>query len=391
MRFAASLSTHPDAPTAVGEIVGELLEALGEAPDVCMVFVSGEHALRLDEICGVIRSLTRVGVFVGAAARGTIGGVRQIVEAPAISVWAALTDAATPLRLTIELDGREAVVKGIDHEHLDQSAALVLLSEAAFPLDPVLTVLGERHPHLAVVGGVADSRGSSNPRFVVDDDVFVDGAIGLLLGPSDTTAAITSQGAWPVGEPMVVTDCDGSTLRSLAGRPATDHVDNIVLGSDRRLSDDGLDRTNHIEGVDLGDHWADADPDTIRRHLRLGVVREEHDSSYTASDFVVYPLGLVDRLARTIDVDADIDTGTIVQFHLAERSPSGAGLATALGYGGGSSALVFGSPHTGEAAGLFERGIDTIAGMVCDRQIGPIGRHPGRPHLFKASNTALIL
>ena len=38
--FAAALSEHPSPPEAVGEVVGDLLDRVGPAPDLAVLFVS---------------------------------------------------------------------------------------------------------------------------------------------------------------------------------------------------------------------------------------------------------------------------------------------------------------------------------------------------------------
>ena len=42
-RFAAAVSQHPVASTAIGEVVGQVLDAVGFAPDVALLFVTAPY------------------------------------------------------------------------------------------------------------------------------------------------------------------------------------------------------------------------------------------------------------------------------------------------------------------------------------------------------------
>ena len=50
--FASALSEHPVTSEAIGEVVGAVLEAIGERPDLVMVTVTRSHAGALEDIVG---------------------------------------------------------------------------------------------------------------------------------------------------------------------------------------------------------------------------------------------------------------------------------------------------------------------------------------------------
>ena len=57
-RYAAAASRHPLATHAVGEVAGEILDALGgTTPDLLVWFMTPHHVGTLDEIHGALRSL----------------------------------------------------------------------------------------------------------------------------------------------------------------------------------------------------------------------------------------------------------------------------------------------------------------------------------------------
>ncbi|HEX2577143.1 MAG TPA: hypothetical protein VHK88_12395, partial [Aquihabitans sp.] len=68
MAFAAALSEHPLATHAVGEVVGQVLEELGEAPDLAVLFVTGAFAGATEDVAHAVRALLQPGALVGTTA-----------------------------------------------------------------------------------------------------------------------------------------------------------------------------------------------------------------------------------------------------------------------------------------------------------------------------------
>ncbi|MCB0992532.1 MAG: hypothetical protein KDB16_16250, partial [Acidimicrobiales bacterium] len=235
MRFASSLSTHPHAPTAAGEIVGELLDTLGDSPDAAVVLVAGAHAGLLAPICSAVRDLAGVGVTVGASASAVIGNGRVVENTPAISVWAAITSAATPFHLSLEptgAPGGERAMRGVESVQLEHADAAFVLAAPDFALEAVVGALHGRHSHLRIAGGTISAGAAQTTQMWVDGQLHHDGAVGLLLGAQDdhVPAAATAHGASPVGQAMVVTAAVGRSVQALAGAKATDALDRLVLG-----------------------------------------------------------------------------------------------------------------------------------------------------------------
>ena len=50
MTFGAAISEHPLATQATGEVVGEVLERVGETPDLAVLFVTPPHLGLMAEI-----------------------------------------------------------------------------------------------------------------------------------------------------------------------------------------------------------------------------------------------------------------------------------------------------------------------------------------------------
>src|SRR2546429_473922 len=84
--FAAALSEHPLATHAVGEVVGEVLDRLGEGPDLAVLFVSAAHTGAIEDIARAVRTLLRPKVLVGCTAGTVVGGDREVEDHVALSL-----------------------------------------------------------------------------------------------------------------------------------------------------------------------------------------------------------------------------------------------------------------------------------------------------------------
>src|SRR5688572_8442385 len=68
MPFAAALSEHPEAPEAVGEVVGAVFEQIEQTPDLALLFIGPAHAERAGEVAAAVRALLRPRVLLGCTA-----------------------------------------------------------------------------------------------------------------------------------------------------------------------------------------------------------------------------------------------------------------------------------------------------------------------------------
>ncbi|HVL93319.1 MAG TPA: hypothetical protein VM264_08235, partial [Acidimicrobiales bacterium] len=85
MPFAAALSEHPVPAHAVGEVAGQVLEALGPAPDLAVLFVTPPHAGALEDAIGAIRDILRPAALLGCAAVSVVGTDREVEQDAAVS------------------------------------------------------------------------------------------------------------------------------------------------------------------------------------------------------------------------------------------------------------------------------------------------------------------
>jgi len=365
--FVAALSAHPLAAHAAGEVVGRVLEQLAEPVDLAVLVVSGVHGRQFEQIAAVVRATLAPGRLIGASAIGLVGGEHQVVEQPAIALWAGSGADATVVRLdgaergTVQLDGVDRAVGG---DGDGAGCTLVVLADASFGIDAARDELARRHPGLAVVGGVvAAGVRPGDTKLLADDRVTTVGAVGLVLGPGTPTATLASRAFRPIGVPLVVTRADGPVIHDLAGRPILDRLDELLLGLD------------------------DAEAAAVGRGLHLGQVVDEHQASFGAGDFVVRRVAAVDRVARTLTVGEapprPVAVGTTVQFLVQDEAGADQDLRAQLAGRRAQGALSFVSltresllvAEPDRDAELISTIVDgqALVGVVCSVVLTPHG------------------
>jgi small ligand-binding sensory domain FIST len=382
MAFAAALSEHPSPPEAVGEVVGAVLDRIGPAPDLAVLFLSPALAGAADDIAATVQATLQPGCLVGAAASTVVGGEHEAEHGPAIALWAGRTGPVLPVRITAEpADGGVRVLGVPQAAGEGGPRTMILLADPfSLPLDALLATMADDLPDLTVTGGLASAaQGPGGNRLILDGAVHRDGAVGVLLPPGTDVVPVVSQGCRPVGEPMIVTEVEGSLLLGLAGQPALDQL----LAS----------------AASLGD----GDRSIFEVGPQIGVVVDERLATFRTGDFLIRNVTGVDPDRRAVAVDAQVEVGTTVQFHVrdadsaddelrdlmaAVRPPRGDGDRGALLFtGNGRGSAFFGQPdHDAEVVSAVVG--PALAGMACAGEIGPIG---GRNRLHGYTASVVIL
>lgn len=377
MAFASALSVHPDAATATGEAVGQVLEQVGAGPDLAVLFCSPHHVDAVADIAATVRALLDPGVLVGSTAVAVVGGTREVEDEPAVALWAArLPTPARPVRVTAARTPSGTAVGGLTADTCRPGEVLVLLADPfSLPVDEIVELLGRLDPPVPVVGGAASAaRGPGGNRLVLDGDVVTDGGVGAVLPVEAAPTLVVSQGCRPIGEPMIVTQAERNVLVELAGRPALDRLEEVVAaaGPDERAK--------------------------LAAGLHVGIAVDEHRATFGRGDFLVRNVIGADAESRALAVGDRVEVGTTVQFQVRDAEAADedlrALLTLAAADGPADAALVF--TCNGRGTHLFgepdhdARAVDavvrspTVAGMFCAGEIGPVGRR-SFVHGFTAS------
>lgn len=361
MAFAAAASWHPNAAAAVGEATGAILERLGDSPDVTFAFVSESHRGSVVAIHSAIRQLLG-GSLIGAVTNSVIGGQVEAEHTPALVLWSAHLEDATPLSFTGTGAGITSVIPDVMSEigERDDMSLILVADPLSFAVDAALEQLSRDFPNVTVVGGmVSPIGGPGGARMFCDDDVHSSGAVGLLVGGHQVSSVI-SQGCRPVGDPMVVTAANANVITELAGKPA-------------------LWQLRHLVGS-LSDH----EQQGLNETLHIGRVVDEQPGAYSPGDFLIGGVIGTDKTEGSLLVSDEVSVGDTVQFQLRDAKTASEDIQLALRHADPAvAALIF--TCNGRGSNLFSApshdaraigdrfGIDAIAGMFCAGEIGPIG------------------
>lgn len=360
MPFAAALSEHPLPTHATGEVVGRILEELGPAPDLAVVFVTAPLAGALDDIAATIRATLQPTTLLGATAVSVLGGDREVEEESAISLFAAQMSPVMPVRVEAErlADGwrLESTLAG----PLGARTLVLLADPFTFPVEDFLEKLAVEEPELQVIGGMASAaRGPGGNRLVLNGEVVADGAVGVLLDANTAATTLVSQGCRPVGQPLVVTRAERNVIYEIAGRPALERLQELAASlspDDRRL---------------------------LAAGVHLGRVMDESRAEFGRGDFLVRQVVGADRDAQSLAVGDEIEVGTTIQFHVRDADSADEDLRALLTGASSSAALVFtcngrgthlfDAPH--HDASVINSQLDggATSGMFCAGEVGPIG------------------
>ena len=374
-QFAAALSEHPNAAVATGDVVGRVLEGLGDAsepPDLAMVFVTPAHASELHEIVATVNATLRPRAMLGCAAISVVGGEREVERGPGISLWAGRTGAVTAFHLEVAPSPDGLTFTGWPDAIPDDASALLLIPDPfTFPTDDLLRRMAEDRPGMPVVGGMASvARAPGGNRLVINDEVVTSGAVGAFLGAGVEVTTVVSQGCWPVGSPFVVTRAEQNIVYELGGRPAVERLQEVAAG------------------------LSDADRELLASMVQIGRVIDEHKLDFVPGDFLVRNVVGADPNSGALQVGDIVEVGSTAQFQVRDATSADQDLRRLISGRPAQAALVFTcngrgthlfpEPHHDAMVVSESLAGAPVAGMFCAGELGPIGGH-NFTHGFTAS------
>ncbi len=392
-RFGDGLAFGPDLLTAAEDAVAQAMAPLEAAPDLVCVFVNGDDPEVVDAAARCAMRAVRAPIVLGCSASGVIGGQRGIEDAAAgaVSAWAAVLPGARlePFRLeTLRTsaagdDEERLVVVGMPEAQADDVVGVLLADPYSFPVDAFVERSGEVLPGLPLVGGLAGGEGRGSCRLFLGgigrpDEVFDDGAVGVVMGGDITAATLVSQGARPIGPLMAVTKADDNVLYELAGTPALDKLEQIV--AELTLEEQEL----------------------AAQGLLIGVAMDEYAEEHERGDFLVRGVVGADTDSGAIAIGDVVEVGRTVRFQVRDAEAADEELTELLNEfdllesGRVEGALLFSCNGRGQAMfadsdhdirtvrKAFGNGGVSVGGFFAAGEIGPVG---GRNHVhgFTAS------
>jgi small ligand-binding sensory domain FIST len=307
-RFGDGLALGPDLVTSAESAVRQAMEPLDGRADLMCVFITGDDSDLVEAAARRAMEVADARTVIGCSATGVIGGNRGVEETSAVSAWAAVLPEARiePFRLeTLRAEDRLIVV-GMPEGRDDDVVGVLLADPYTFPVDAFVERSGDVLPGLPLVGGIAGGEQRGSTRLFVDDEIFDDGAVGVVLGGAVTAVTVVSQGARPIGPTMAVTKADDNVLYELAGTPALDKLEQIVTGlpeEDRELAASGL---------------------------LIGVAMDEYADEHERGDFLVRGVVGVDTENGAIAIGDVVEVGRTVRFQVRDAGTADQDLADLL-------------------------------------------------------------
>lgn len=375
-RFGDGLATGEDLVAAADSATDQALATLGgRVPDLLCVFVSGGSPSDVDE--AMRRAVQRSAALasVGCSAAGVIAGARGVEGAAAVSVFAAVLPDVRVRSFHLEVMRADAGAAVVGMPELDEDDVAVLLADPySFPADGFLTQANLALPGLPVVGGLASGlHGAGTTRLLVDGRVVDRGAVGVLLQGSGVRTLV-SQGCRAVGPAMTVTAAAGNVIRTLAGVPAVQRLEQVLAElppGDQALASRGLQ-----VGI-ARDEYAE-EPDFLVRGI-LGT--EPETGGLVVGDMV--EVGQTVRLQVRDAEAADADLRALLAGYRRDTRDAPAGGALVFSCNGRGASL-FGSADHDPALVRQELAALGVAGFFAAGELGPVA---GRNHLhgFTAS------
>ncbi|RKS72033.1 small ligand-binding sensory domain FIST [Actinomadura pelletieri DSM 43383] len=374
-RFGDGLALGPDLSKAAASAVEQALAPLSAAPDLVCVFIRAEDPGEIEAAAAAAVRAAGPAVLLGCSASGVIGAGRGVEETGAVSAWAAVLPGARldPFRLeTLKADDRLVVV-GMPEGQDDDVVGVLLTDPYSFPVDAFVERSDDALPGLPLVGGLAEGRERGDARLFVGGEVYADGAVGVVIGGNVAAATVVSQGARPIGPDMVVTRAAENILYELAGVPALEKLEQIVLG----LPED--------------------EQELAGRGLLIGVAMDEYADEHEHGDFLVRGVVGADTDSGAIAIGDVVDVGRTVRFQVRDAGAAEKDLAELLerfDMAPVEGALLFSCNGRGQAmfpdsdhdAKVLDRafGPAGIGGFFAAGEIGPVA---GRNHVhgFTAS------
>jgi len=370
MEMFSAISDAGDTAEAIEQVVAQLQANFGHEPvDLVVVFASPDHMADYADLPADLLQQLPCKRLIGCSGGGIVGGGKEIEQQPALSVTAArLPDVELDIiRISNDAIPRDAAAwyERLGFEANAEPSFILLPDGFSFDVDDCIEGLDGAFPGAPIIGGLASGGiiPGGNAIFI-DDASHSDGAALLALRGNIVVEPIIAQGCKPIGEPMLVTSCDGHIILQLGNERPGD-----VLGKLRQSLDD-------------------EDQDLMRNSLFMGVEMKDQ-VEYRAGDFLIRNIVGLHPEGSALAIAATLQQFQAVQFHLRDRHTSSEDLDRQLDrFANGeratapAGALLFSCMGRGKA--LYESqdhdsrmfhdklGPMALGGFFCNGEIGPV-------------------
>jgi small ligand-binding sensory domain FIST len=354
----------PDTEVALAEVcAGAETQLQGAAADLVLVFMSPHHRAGWDKMAVDLTERFDSATVLGCSAGGVIGGGREVEAAPGLSLVAAhlpdvgihgfaMDDSEVPAP-------NEAAAAWTERLGLDpaQDPTFLLLPDPyTCEASKLLAGLDLAFPGQVKLGGLASGgKAPGTHRLLLDGTVRRSGLVGVALVGDLEVDTVVAQGCRPVGPSLVITAAKENVLISLDGLPAVVQLERVFAGLGKEEND------------------------RFKSGPMVGLAPLPG-----SSDYLVRNLTGLDRASGVLRVNASVQVGQEVRFHIldaaaarkalssrlqvCESEPAGALLFSCMGRG----ARFFGLPDHDTELFHARVGAAPLGGFFCSGEIGPM-------------------
>ncbi|MFQ5873667.1 MAG: FIST N-terminal domain-containing protein, partial [Dehalococcoidia bacterium] len=304
MKWASAISEKPSLDKAVEECAARVVSELeSDVPDLLLAFVSSDHYEDYAKVPNLLADNLEVRHLIGCSGGGVIGGGKEVENRPGF----ALTGASLP---GVELNPfhvEDDALPSLDDspaawEDLVQVAAqamphfVILPDPFTIQADNLLLGLDYAFKDSVKIGGLAS--GGQHPGanvLYMEREVYRSGAVGISMHGNIRVETIVAQGCRPIGEPMVVTRCNGNVLFELDEKKPLD----ILRG--------------------LFEVASDEDQALMNASLHVGVVMDPLKEDFQPGDFLIRNVMGLHQETGSLTVGEMLGEGQVVQFHVRDK------------------------------------------------------------------------
>ena len=313
MRAASTISRHPDTRTATFELTEALLHQLdGDSPAMVVLMASFHHARALPDAALSIRQRLDPQALVASTAYSVFSGLEHSDGAAGIAAFVLAGDGIAAQSCLLDWERGPAELLNtpqwseVASTGLTRRATILLGDPFTCAPSPILNTIA---PLCAAPIGGGLLSGSSQPGGNVLIAGNASGNTGIaVLGIEGALRCngLVSQSCRPIGRPMVITAAHADKVIAIGGRPAAEAAREAILT------------------------LPDPERELVGNGLKIGVVRDEYQTHFGASDFLVREIVGIDEKTGALHVVERPSVGRTVQFHVRDPDAALADLDLAL-------------------------------------------------------------
>jgi len=297
MRWASALSERVELSEALREVGDGVVEALGGEPDLVIAFASDHYRQVEARLPEALQRVLSPRVVIGSAASGVIGHGREVERREALSVLAARLPGVGlhPFHFELAPDSRADWDTLLGLSGRVAQGMLLLSDPFSIDIEAVLGSLDRVYPETAKSGAlVSGAREPGRSTLFLDGQAVHEGVVGLAFSGELEMRTLVAHGCRPIGEPMIVTDCQDMVIRMLnVGRPV-DALREVMA----RL--------------------APQDQELARHSLYLGIAAGSVVHQREAPGYLIRDIAGVDPVGGALAVYGGCKPYDVIQFHVRD-------------------------------------------------------------------------